>query len=61
MKEQVRKTVQVYESTKERLQEIKTELGLSNESDVITYLINLYENCDSIPKETQAKLIQLLK
>jgi hypothetical protein len=60
-KQEGRKTVQVYESTKERLQEIKNELKLSNESDVVTYLISLYEHSKCIPRESQKKLLELLK
>ncbi|NGM81310.1 hypothetical protein G5B47_02660 [Paenibacillus sp. 7124] len=59
--EDSRKTVQVFESTKKRLQEIKTDLKLSNESDVVTYLISLYENTTHIPREAQIKLLELIK
>ncbi|WP_283657283.1 hypothetical protein [Paenibacillus sp. RC343] len=46
-----RKSVMVYEDIKEKLQSIKTELGLSNENDVVSYLISVYEHSDSLPKK----------
>ncbi|MDY8025665.1 MULTISPECIES: hypothetical protein [Paenibacillus] len=56
-----RKSVMVYEDIKEKLQSIKTELGLSNENDVVSYLISVYEHSDSLPKQSQIQLIKLIK
>ncbi|WP_199614442.1 hypothetical protein [Paenibacillus alkalitolerans] len=56
-----RKSVMVQSDVKDDLQKLKDHLKLSNESDVIRYLMKVYEHSTVLPKESQTILLQLQK
>ena len=56
-----RKTVNVMSDVKESLAAVKSELGLSNDSDTVKLLIHIYRSSGSIPVETLNKLMELRK
>jgi hypothetical protein len=60
-KQDNRKTVKVTPEVKEALAELKEEWHLSNESDVIAALIDLFRFSDELPKPFLSTLIYLRK
>lgn len=55
------KTLNVYEDVKEKIQNLKNELKLKNDSDTIKFLLDVYKESREIPKNAFKSYLELKK